>query len=95
MVFNRANTNSTSYCREVDTVDDDKESSIVSQHSTPAFSSTTATMDDRESNSKISPLLVSWPGSTFIIRSIASGKVITLLNGRLELTELGGEGSSH
>lgn len=42
-----------------------------------------------------SPFLVPWPGSTFIIRSVSSGKVIMLLDGQIVLTQPGGRGSSH
>ncbi|KAH8588121.1 hypothetical protein B0O99DRAFT_525690, partial [Bisporella sp. PMI_857] len=38
---------------------------------------------------------VPWPGSTFIIRSISSGHVITLLNGEVVLAPPGGRGSIH
>ncbi|KAL8725440.1 MAG: hypothetical protein Q9181_006417 [Wetmoreana brouardii] len=37
--------------------------------------------------------LVPWPGSTFIIRSVSSGHVITLLEGEITLTQPGGRGS--
>jgi hypothetical protein len=36
-----------------------------------------------------------WPGSTFIIRSAASGHVITLLDGEIVLASPGGRGSFH
>jgi hypothetical protein len=38
---------------------------------------------------------VPWPGSTFIIRSVSSGHVITLLDGEIVLAPLGGRGSFH
>jgi hypothetical protein len=38
---------------------------------------------------------VPWPGSTFIIRSVSCGKVITLLEGKIMLAPLGGRGSIH
>jgi hypothetical protein len=38
---------------------------------------------------------VPWPGSTFIIRSVSSGQVITLLDGKIVLAPLGGRGSIH
>ena len=38
---------------------------------------------------------VPWPGSTFIIRSVSSGHVITLLGGRIVLAPPGGRGSIH
>ncbi|KAL8906361.1 MAG: hypothetical protein Q9207_002073 [Kuettlingeria erythrocarpa] len=37
-------------------------------------------------------LLVPWPKSAFIIRSISSGEVITLLDGQINLTRPGGHG---
>lgn len=40
-------------------------------------------------------MLVPWPGSTYIIRSVASGHVVTLLDGRILLTQPGGRGSIH
>lgn len=42
--------------------------------------------------------LVPWPGSTFTIRSVSSGRVLTLLDGQIELIQpplLGGRGSIH
>ena len=44
---------------------------------------------------KPSCLLVPWPGSTYIIRSVSSGHVMTLLDGRILLTQPGGRGSIH
>ncbi|OWP00735.1 hypothetical protein B2J93_8426 [Marssonina coronariae] len=38
---------------------------------------------------------VPWPGSTFIIRSVSSGRVVTLVEGRIELAPPGGRGSIH
>lgn len=35
------------------------------------------------------------PGLTFIIRSVSCGRVITLLDGQIVLTQLGGRGSTH
>lgn len=40
-------------------------------------------------------LLVPWPGSTFMIRSVESGQVITLLDGKIVLDEPGSHGSSY
>lgn len=39
--------------------------------------------------------LVPWPNSTFIIRSLSSGHVITLLDGQITLTSPSGRGSIH
>ncbi|MDI1489979.1 MAG: hypothetical protein OHK93_001178 [Ramalina farinacea] len=44
-------------------------------------------------SAKPSCLLVPWPGSTYIIRSVSSGHVITLLDGQILLTQPGGRGS--
>jgi len=38
---------------------------------------------------------VPWPGSTFIIRSVLTGDVITLVDGQLVLAKPGGGGSIH
>lgn len=48
-------------------------------------------LGDAESSSPSVP----WPGSTFIIRSVSSGHVITLLDGQIVLAQLGGRGSVH
>ena len=47
---------------------------------------------DWPADSKSSSTLVPWPGSTFIIRSISSGDVITLLDGQIVLKQPGGSG---
>ena len=41
------------------------------------------------------PYLGPWPDSTFIIRSVASGHVITLHDGHITLSPAGGRGSIH
>ncbi|KAL8975790.1 MAG: hypothetical protein Q9205_008073 [Flavoplaca limonia] len=46
-------------------------------------------------NPEPSSFLVPWPGSTFIIRSVSSGHVLTLLDGQIVLTQPGGRGSIH
>ena len=38
-------------------------------------------------------LLAPWPGSTFTIRSVSSGRVLTLLNGQIVLTQPSSQGS--
>jgi hypothetical protein len=38
---------------------------------------------------------VPWPGNTFIIRDMSSGNVLTLLDGQVVLSPLGGRGSIH
>ena len=53
--------------------------------------------DDADSigSAKPSSSSVPWPGSTFIIRSISSGLVITLKGGQIVLAEPGSGGNSH
>ena len=41
------------------------------------------------------PYLGPWPKSTFIIRSVSSGHVLTLQDGKVALTRAGGRGSIH
>ena len=48
---------------------------------------------DPSGGAEATSYLVPWPGSTFIIRSVSSGHVITLLGGEIVLTQLGGRGS--
>ncbi|KFY29347.1 hypothetical protein V493_02396 [Pseudogymnoascus sp. VKM F-4281 (FW-2241)] len=50
---------------------------------------------DTLTDSETSFSSIPWPGSTFIIRSVSSGRVITLLNGDVELSAPGGRGSIH
>jgi hypothetical protein len=56
-----------------------------------------ADLDDHDpfGGAKPSSFSVPWPGSTFIIRSVSSGQVITLLDGQIVLAPLGGRGSIH
>lgn len=58
-------------------------------------STVTADWGDHNSKNDTSSFLVPWPGSTFIIRYVASGQVMTLLDGSIVLTRPGGRGSSH
>jgi hypothetical protein len=44
---------------------------------------------------KLNPSSVPWPGSTFIIRCISSGQVLTLLDGKIILAPPGGRASIH
>ena len=55
----------------------------------------TTAADDPFGTTKPSSFLVPWPGSTFIIRCVSSGQVITLLDGQTVLTQLGSRGSIH
>ena len=49
--------------------------------------------NDPLGGAKSGPLLVPWPGSTYIIRSVSSGHMITLLEGNVVLTQPGGRGA--
>lgn len=74
--------------------DDDDDGFTISTAITPPSTVTTDQVD-RETNNDTGSFLVPWPGSTFIIRSVSSGQVITLLDGNIVLTRPGGRGSSH
>ncbi|KFZ15316.1 hypothetical protein V502_05685 [Pseudogymnoascus sp. VKM F-4520 (FW-2644)] len=67
------------------------DNSTVYTAATPPESVATDTLDDPNPTSASVP----WPGSTFIIRSISSGRVITLLDGQIVLAPPGGRGSIH
>jgi hypothetical protein len=64
---------------------------------TPPESVAADFLDDYDplGDAKSSFSTVPWPGSTFIIRSVSSGHVITLLNGQIMLALPGGRGSTH
>lgn len=64
---------------------------------TPPETVTADLLDDHDSLGDARPCsyLVPWPGSTFIIRSVSSGHVITLLDGHVTLAHPGGRGSIH
>ncbi|KAI9720812.1 MAG: hypothetical protein M1812_002651 [Candelaria pacifica] len=55
----------------------------------------TPSEDTIQNNQVPNPSLIPWPNSTFIIRSISSGHVLTLLGGRVVLTQPGNRGSIH
>lgn len=81
------------YCRYYD--DDDGDSSTT----LPALTPPSTIADDIPDNHKpitnvSNPSVVPWPGSIFLIRSVASGKVITLRDGNIVLTQPGGYGSN-
>ncbi|KAI4201011.1 MAG: hypothetical protein LQ346_002253 [Caloplaca aetnensis] len=64
---------------------------------TPVTPSETVAADLRDDSHhfdgpKSGSFLVPWPGSTFIIRSVSSGEVITLLDGQIILARPGGKG---
>lgn len=54
-------------------------------------------LDDHESSGGPEPSssLVPWPGTTFIIRSVSSRHMLTLLDGQVVLTQPDGLGSNH
>lgn len=62
---------------------------------TPPETVTTDLLSDQDpfADAEARSYLVPWPGSTFIIRSVSSGHVITLLDGQIVLAPLGGRGS--
>ena len=65
----------------------EEENSSICTANTPPPTTTADFPDDHPSGS-ITPHsnLVPWPGSTFIIRSVSSGHVLTLLEGQITLT---------
>ena len=75
-------------------VDDD--SSIFPAH-TPPETVAADFLDDHDPLGGAEPrsYLVPYPDSTFIIRSVSSGHVITLLDGQITLTNPGTRGSIH
>ncbi len=73
-------------------IDDDDSSTVYAGTTTPP-ETVAADLDDRDPSGGASPFLVPWPGSNFIIRSVSSGQVITLLEGHIVLAEPGGRGS--
>ena len=63
---------------------------------TPSETEAAADLPDDHSSfrgAEPSFFLVPWPGSTFIIRSVSCGHVLTLLDGQTMLTESNGRGS--
>ncbi|KAL9046133.1 MAG: hypothetical protein Q9214_000953 [Letrouitia sp. 1 TL-2023] len=73
------------------------DSTVYSEAATPPESIDTF-LGDRDTlngTEPSSPFLVPWPGSTFIIRSVSSGKLLTLLDGQLVLAQPGSQGSIH
>ena len=76
----------------------DDDNSTIYTAATPLTPSTTVADDflndyDSINGAKSSSSSVPWPGSTFIIRSVSSGHVITLLDGKIELSPPGGHSS--
>ena len=75
----------------------DLENSTVYTATTPPETVAADLLDDLDpfGGAEPSSSSVPWPGSTFIIRSVSSGHVITLLDGQIVLAQLGGRGSIH
>jgi hypothetical protein len=74
------------------------DNSTVNTATTPPETVATDLMDDHHdpfSGAKPSSSSVPWPDSTFIIRSVSSGHVITLRDGQVVLARPGGRGSIH
>ncbi len=76
--------------------DDDDDDSIYTAN-TPPETVAADLLDDQDPLRGAAPCsyLVPWPSSTFIIRSVSTGHVITLLDGQITLDPPGGRGSIH
>ena len=74
---------------------DDQDDSTICTVITPPETVAIDPLNDRDVFGRAEPsfFLVPWPGSTFIILCITSGRVITLLGGKITLTPPGGRGS--
>ena len=75
----------------------DPENSSVYTATTPPETVANDLLDDHDpfGATKPSSSSVPWPGSTFIIRSVSSGHVITLRGGQIVLARPDGRGSIH
>jgi hypothetical protein len=73
----------------------DPDDSTVYTATTPPETVAADLLDDYDplGGAKISSSSIPWPGSTFMIRSVDSGQVITLLDGQILLAWQGGRGS--
>ena len=73
----------------------DEDDSTDYSITTPTETVTTDLLDDHDplDGAGPGPVLVPWPGSTYIIRSVSCGKVITLVDGHVALTQPGSSGS--
>ena len=78
---------------ENDDDDDDTTDTII----TPPETVATDLLDDHDplAGAGAHPNLVPWPDSTYIIRSVPSGHVLTLHDGQIALSPPGGPGSIH
>lgn len=75
----------------------DQDSSTVYTAMTPPETLVNDLLDDLDpmGDIKLSTSSVPWPNSTFIIRSVSSGDVITLRDGKIILDRPGSIGSIH
>jgi hypothetical protein len=73
----------------------DGDHSAIYTTTTPPETVLTDVLNDHDpfDGAEPSSSLVPWPGSTFIIRSVSSGHVMTLLDGHIVVTQPGGRGS--
>src|ERR1700760_1523535 len=79
-------------------IEDDNSTVYASQNTPPEtvvagdddFLESQDPLGDRKMNSSIP-----WPGSTFIIREVSTGQVLTLFDGKVILASLGGPGNIH
>ena len=76
-------------------VDNDDNSTAYTANTPPETVVGDLLDDDHPPKGAESSSSVPWPGSTFIIRSVSSGHVLTLLDGKIMLASPGGPGSIH
>ncbi len=69
----------------------DRDDSTIYTTITPPETAAADILDHHDPFGSAEPsfFLVPWPGSTFVIRSVSSGHVITLLDGQIMLTQPG------
>lgn len=79
--------------RPVSEIDDD--STINTAVTPPETTAGDLLADEDPLGDSISSTSVPWPGSTFIIRSVLTGRLLTLLDGQVVLAPPGGRGSIH
>lgn len=73
---------------------DDGESTVFTVATPPETIVTDSHKSDGLSDNKHSSS-VPWPGYTFLIRSVSSGHLLTLRNGKIMLAPPGGRGTIH
>ena len=73
----------------------DSDDSTVNNAMTPPESVAADFLENHDplDDIKLSPSSVPWPGSTFIIRSVVSGHVLTLCDGQVVMASPGTRGS--